>query len=161
MFHTVPPVWSPQTPLWPLNGRFGQFWTLFGHKLGQNGWNKSNISWNELALNPIEQIQAFVFMKQQLRKTSPLKHTVHQAERNTQLSALVPYFLDFVIHLQLQVNVSGVLTRSKMYLNPAHIYTSRASVSNPPILLAKTFAILNYQKIFLFYFEKWKIQQNL
>ena len=74
----------------------------------------------------------------------------HQAERNTQLSALVPYFLDFVIHLQLQVNVSGVLTRSKMYLNPAHIYTSRASVSNPPILLAKTFAILNYQIWFFF-----------
>ena len=50
---------------------YGTFWTVFGHKMGQNGWIKKVSPWIKPLLNLMDQIHVLVFAKWQLRKSPP------------------------------------------------------------------------------------------
>jgi len=56
---------SPRLPmarplhLWP-------FLALFGHKMGQNGWNKKDMLWISIQVDPNDNLKALVLAKQKL-----------------------------------------------------------------------------------------------
>ena len=58
---------SPRLPmartlhLWP-------FLALFGHKMGQNGWNKKDMLWISIQVDPNDNLKALVLAKQKLEK---------------------------------------------------------------------------------------------
>jgi len=58
---------SPRPPtartlhLWP-------FLALFGHKMGQNGWNKKDMLWISIQVDPNDNLKALVLAKQKLEK---------------------------------------------------------------------------------------------
>ena len=58
---------SPRLPmartlhLWP-------FLALFGHKMGQNGWNKKHMLWISIQVDPNDNLKALVLAKQKLEK---------------------------------------------------------------------------------------------
>ena len=47
--------------LWP-------FLALFGHKMGQNGWNKKDMLWISIQVDPNDNLKALVLAKQKLEK---------------------------------------------------------------------------------------------
>ena len=47
---------------------YGTFWTVFGHKMGQNGWNKKDMLWISIQVNPNDNLKALVLAKQKLEK---------------------------------------------------------------------------------------------
>ena len=58
---------SPRLPmakilhLWP-------FLALFGHEMGQNGWNKKDMLWISIQVDPNDNLKALVLAKQKLEK---------------------------------------------------------------------------------------------
>ena len=46
-------------------------WTVFGHKMGKNGWIKSMSIWIKTLLNPTDNLHSLVFTKRQLRNSPP------------------------------------------------------------------------------------------
>ena len=69
------PRWStisePPDLLMARSAIYGTFWTVFGHKMGQNGWIKNGCLWIKTFLNPMDQIHVLVFTKCQLWISPP------------------------------------------------------------------------------------------
>ena len=62
---------EPPGQLMATRGPFMAIWTVFGHKMGKNGWIKSMSIWIKTLLNPTDNLHSLVFTKRQLRNSPP------------------------------------------------------------------------------------------
>ena len=62
---------EPPGQLMATRGPFMAIWTVFGHKMGKNGWIKSMSIWIKTLLNPTNNLHSLVFTKRQLRNSPP------------------------------------------------------------------------------------------
>ena len=62
---------EPPGQLMATRGLFMAIWTVFGHKMGKNGWIKSMSIWIKTLLNPTDNLHSLVFTKRQLRNSPP------------------------------------------------------------------------------------------